>query len=455
MLSARERSLILYFLISDLILLNSSLAFLAGVHYINFWDSLQPFILLNICWFITYLFFINERLFVKKSLFIRFREHAIKFGVYLGIASFLIVLFDFDDLSRFIFFGSTILFFVLHYAISFWHDILIKKRKKGQYYSNVLILGNNESAVEVFKFYRDNPDMGKIVGCLGDEPAGEKRLKELGSIAQLEEMIIKHNCNEVIITLQLTKEKKIKELIDKAEKHGVRPRVVPNYYAMFRRAYEVQSLGKIPILNIREVPIEKYANRFWKRAFDVAFSSAIIILTSPIMLLIAIAIKIESKGPVFYRPLRTGRKSSSFRVYKFRSMRENDDPLHGTKSTVKDDPRVTRVGRFIRKTNLDELPQFFNVLKNQMSVVGPRPHRTNLNRQFQERMSTFMVRHYIKPGITGWAQVNGWRGPTNTKLEYMGRALHDLWYLENWTFTLDLYIIYLTLFGKKVKTNAF
>ena len=136
-------------------------------------------------------------------------------------------------------------------------------------------------------------------------------------------------------------------------------------------------------------------------------------------------------------------------------MKENDDPIHGSLSTTVNDNRVTRIGRIIRKTNLDELPQFINVLKNEMSVVGPRPHRTTLNRKFQETVSTYMVRQYIKPGITGWAQVNGWRGPTETKMQYMGRSLHDLWYIEHWSYWLDLYIIYLTIFGKNVRKNAF
>lgn len=136
-------------------------------------------------------------------------------------------------------------------------------------------------------------------------------------------------------------------------------------------------------------------------------------------------------------------------------MVENSSPQAGMVSTIKNDPRITRVGKFIRKTNLDELPQFFNVLMNQMSVVGPRPHRTNLNKAFQEKVSTYMVRQYIKPGITGWAQVNGWRGPTETKLAYLGRTLHDLWYIEHWSFPLDCYIIFLTLFGNKTRKNAF
>jgi putative colanic acid biosynthesis UDP-glucose lipid carrier transferase len=136
-------------------------------------------------------------------------------------------------------------------------------------------------------------------------------------------------------------------------------------------------------------------------------------------------------------------------------MVQSDDAVSGVQSTVKDDVRITKLGRFIRKTNIDELPQLFNVIRNEMSLVGPRPHRVYLNRDLQQKMRHYMVRHLVKPGITGWAQVNGWRGPTENRLQYMGRTLHDLWYIENWTFWLDLYILFLTIFGRKARKNAF
>jgi putative colanic acid biosynthesis UDP-glucose lipid carrier transferase len=173
------------------------------------------------------------------------------------------------------------------------------------------------------------------------------------------------------------------------------------------------------------------------------------------MLLIAIAIKLDSRGPVFYMPIRLGRRGEEFSLYKFRSMRHHADTELRDLSTLKEDPRVTRVGKFIRKFSLDELPQFINVLLYHMSVVGPRPHRIGLNKILQEKTSNYLVRHYILPGITGWAQVNGWRGPTETRLQSKGRTLHDLWYIEHWTFPLDIYIIFLTIFGKKARKNAY
>ena len=186
-----------------------------------------------------------------------------------------------------------------------------------------------------------------------------------------------------------------------------------------------------------------------------SFSALALFFLAPVFLLIALLIKIDSPGPVFYYPIRIGRGGKPFKLYKFRSMKECDIPSGGTLSTQKDDPRITRVGKFLRKFSLDELPQFINVFLGTMSVVGPRPHRRFLNRQLQESVYKYMIRHYVKPGITGWAQVNGWRGPTDTEEQRKQRTMHDLWYVENWSPLLDLKIIYLTIFSRKAHKSAF
>jgi len=171
-------------------------------------------------------------------------------------------------------------------------------------------------------------------------------------------------------------------------------------------------------------------------SFDVLFSISAILLLMPAFAAIAVAIKLESKGPVFYRPVRIGKRGAEISVFKFRSMRVSTNVEDQKRSTKVGDERITRVGQFIRRYSLDELPQFFNVLLGEMSVVGPRPHRIDLNKRFQQTVQGYLVRQYIKPGITGWAQVNGWRGPTETKYQYYARTLHDLWYIEHWNFAL-------------------
>jgi putative colanic acid biosynthesis UDP-glucose lipid carrier transferase len=192
-----------------------------------------------------------------------------------------------------------------------------------------------------------------------------------------------------------------------------------------------------------------------KTIFDKIFASVVIIVLAPLLLLIALWIKLDSKGPVFYCPVRIGRSGKAFKVYKFRSMWMNDNSTKGTLSTAKDDPRITRIGRILRKYSLDELPQFFNVILGNMSVVGPRPHRRFLDRHLQETVYQYMIRHYVKPGITGWAQVNGWRGPSETDEQKMQRTKHDLFYIEHWSFWFDLKIIFLTVFSSKARSSAY
>ena len=174
----------------------------------------------------------------------------------------------------------------------------------------------------------------------------------------------------------------------------------------------------------------------------------VIVLSFHLFLIIAILIYLDTRGPILYKPIRKGEGGKPFKCYKFRTMSVSDNPLNGTKSTIIDDPRITKIGKFLRKIDLDELPQFYNVLMGDMSVIGPRPHRVHLQNDFRKSVNNYMVRSYIKPGISGWAQVNGWRGPTDTEEQKNERVKHDLWYLENWSFWLDLKIVFLTIFGR-------
>jgi len=196
----------------------------------------------------------------------------------------------------------------------------------------------------------------------------------------------------------------------------------------------------------------KYSNV--KRLFDIFFSIFALVLVSPLLIIIGLLVKLTSKGPVLYVAERVGMGGDIFKMYKFRTMRHSGKSQEAL-STRENDSRITLLGHFLRKTNLDELPQFFNVLKGEMSVVGPRPHRVYLDKKLQDEVDKYMIRRYIKPGITGWAQVNGWRGPTNTEEQKIQRTLHDIWYIKHWSFWLDLKIILLTVIGKKARKNAF
>jgi putative colanic acid biosynthesis UDP-glucose lipid carrier transferase len=211
-----------------------------------------------------------------------------------------------------------------------------------------------------------------------------------------------------------------------ADQQGVRVSLVPSLSGDIDFSIGVQNMDSLPILEVRKIALDKFANAFIKRSFDLLFASAVLILLSPVFILIALLVKFSSPGPVFYKPFRNGQGGSKFTCYKFRTMRSCDDEQGGSRSTVKNDPRITPLGHFLRRYDLDELPQFFNVILGDMSVVGPRPHRVFLNDTLKNVVERYMIRHYVKPGITGWAQVNGWRGPTETNEQRIERIRHDL-----------------------------
>lgn len=450
-----NRALILLFLLIDLLLLSLSLAIVAKLHYNEWLEFNNLFFLLNGIWIATYIFYLDLAFFDIQNTGKRTQGLLRKFFVYVSLGAILIVLFNMDDISRFMFLGSSLGFLVLKFPAAYLYTYLISKREDGPSYRKILVIGAGRVGAAIQTFYRLNPSQGTLIGFLDDVKPKSERFNVLGTLGDFQNVFNHTQFTELIITIDLAEEKKIKTLVNLAEYNGVRPAIVANYYSLFNRNFELKNLAGIPIVNIREVPLDFYIPRFWKRIFDLAFSGFALLVTSPFFLLIAIAIKLDSKGPVFYRPVRIGKNGAQVLIYKFRSMRHSSQPSDGNRSTSVNDDRVTKVGKFIRKYSLDELPQFINVFNGDMSVVGPRPHRVDLDRRFQQIAPSYMVRQYIKPGITGWAQVNGWRGPTETKYQYIARTLHDLWYIEHWNFALDIYIIFLTLFGKNTRKNAF
>jgi len=450
-----SRSLIFLFLLIDLFLLSLSLSILSKLRH-NEWIEINGlFILLNGIWIATYFFYLDLDFFDIQSLGHRTKGLVKKLYVYFSLGAIMIVLLNMDDISRSMFLGSGLIFLVFKFLATFLYTYLISVRQDGPSYKKILVVGAGRVGAAIQTFYQFNPSQGSLVGFLDDIKPKSDRFNVLGTLDEFQDVFNKTPFNEVVITLDLAEEKKIRKIVDLAEYNGARPAIVANYYSLFNRNFELKNLAGIPIVNIREVPLDFYIPRFWKRAFDLAFSSFALLITSPIFLFIAIAIKLDSRGPVFYRPVRIGKNGAQILIYKFRSMRHSSRPADGARSTSVNDDRITKVGRFIRKYSLDELPQFINVFTGDMSVVGPRPHRVDLDKRFQQIAASYMVRQYIKPGITGWAQVNGWRGPTETKYQYIARTLHDLWYIEHWNFALDIYIIFLTLFGKNTRKNAF
>jgi Undecaprenyl-phosphate glucose phosphotransferase len=321
-----------------------------------------------------------------------------------------------------------------------------------------LVAGVGNMAVSVEKNLQDKYNSSRLikgfVKCKNEDCVVEQE-KVVGDISNIHDYLKDNLVDEIVIAIPVKPSKKVKNILAAADYYGVRVKYIPDYQGLFGDKYKITRYGRIEAVNVRQLPLDNAFASFVKNSFDKLFSFMALTMLLPFFLLIALLIKMESPGPVFYCPIRIGKSGRPFKVYKFRSMRQNDSQVGGTLSTAVNDQRITRLGKVLRKYSLDELPQFINVLLGDMSVVGPRPHRSVLNKQFQESEERYMLRHYFKPGITGWAQVNGWRGPTETKEQKSQRTSHDLWYVENWSLMLDFKIVYLTIFSRKTHKSAF
>jgi putative colanic acid biosysnthesis UDP-glucose lipid carrier transferase len=264
-----------------------------------------------------------------------------------------------------------------------------------------------------------------------------------------------NNIREIYSTLSPEQFPYLYTLAHEAERHFIRFRFVPDFRMFVNRQIYIDYLDNIPIISLRSEPLDDIANRIRKRVFDIMFSAFVMVfILSWLIPLLALLVKLESRGPVFFIQHRTGRNNQTFRCLKFRSMYVNNDANH--KQASRNDRRFTKIGRILRKTNLDEMPQFLNVFVGDMSIVGPRPHMLKHTEEYSAIIQKYMIRHFLKPGITGWAQVNGYRGEITEEVHLRKRIEHDIWYMENWSVYLDLRIIFLTVFNTiRGDKNAF
>ena len=323
-------------------------------------------------------------------------------------------------------------------------------RSKGRNLRSLLIVGAGEVGQKFHKSITDNPHFGyKFVGFLDDQLVTSMNGKYLGSIDKLHSILSDRHIDDIIIALPNYATSRLRDVVATCERHTTRIRIIPDYFDFVTSRYNVAMFGDFPIISLREDRLNEFHWRLLKRGFDFAFTSFLFVFVfSWVFPLIAISIKTTSKGPVFFKQERWGRYNKKFITYKFRSMcTESKDTDSSGKyiQASKDDPRITKIGKFLRKTNLDELPQFMNVILGDMSIVGPRPHPIPLNIESRDKVHHYMIRHLVKPGITGWAQVNGFRGETKENGLMQERINHDIWYIENWTFLLDIQIIFLTV----------
>ena len=328
-------------------------------------------------------------------------------------------------------------------------------RTNGYNQKHVLLIGYSRAAEGFIDRVSVNPEWGyHVQGILDDHrPAGfaYKKVQVLGPTNHLEDFLASNTLDEIAITLSIKEYSNLEQIVAACEKSGVHTKFIPDYNNIIPTIPYMEDLQGLPVIHIRHVPLTGVFNATMKRIVDLAGALFGLIVFSPLMLVTALLIKITSPGPVLFSQERIGLHNRPFKMYKFRSMEVQDPGRERSQWTTPHDPRVTPVGRFIRKTSIDEMPQFFNVLIGDMSLVGPRPERPLFVEKFKEEIPRYMIKHQVRPGLTGWAQVNGYRGDTSiTK-----RIEHDLYYIENWSLGFDFKIMFLTVFKGFINKNAY
>lgn len=376
----------------------------------------------------------------------------------IGLMAFILLLYvskesNFSRTMIFIFFLVNVVTEII--VRNILREGLRNMRRNGYNQKHVLLIGYSRAAEQYIDRVKANPEWGYVIrGILADNvPRGTeyRDIKVLGRTENLTIILPENKLDEIIIALGLAEYHKLEHIVSMCEKSGVHTKFIPDYNNIIpTRPYTEDLLG-LPVVNIRRVPLNNVVNAFMKRCVDLFGAVVALIIFSPVMAVTAIVIKATSPGPLIFRQERIGLQNRPFQMYKFRSMIVQDQETEKKGWTTKEDPRVTPIGRFIRKTSIDEMPQLINVLKGDMSLVGPRPERPQFVEKFREEIPRYMVKHQVRPGLTGWAQVNGYRGDTSIKK----RIEYDLYYIENWSLGFDFKILFLTFFKGFINKNAY
>ena len=436
--------------LGDLVLINFS--FLASYHY-KFGSLIKDdryfFLLLifNFIWMFTAfmldLYAIKRLRRVDRILFNLIRACIINV---FALAAILFSLNDDSPFSREHLYYTYIGVFVL---VLLWRYISIKLiflyRRYGYNYDRVLIVGGGDVAKGLHDYFFSDDILGiKLLGIFSDKKLIFKTDISIESIDRIKDFSIENEIDEIYYTLPLTNTEDIQDLVDFADQNLIRFKVIPDFRGFPLRRVNIDFFDNVPVLSFRKEPLKDSISRFLKRLFDIIFSLLVLFfILSWMYPLIGLLIKLFSKGPILFKQKRSGLDNKEFWCYKFRSMSQNVDA--DDKQATKADVRITTIGRFLRKSSLDEFPQFINVLKGDMSIVGPRPHMLKHTEQYSELIKKYMVRQLVKPGITGAAQIRGYRGETKEIEQMEGRVKWDVWYIENWTFFLDINIIFRTV----------
>ncbi len=320
--------------------------------------------------------------------------------------------------------------------------LLSRYRSKGYNQKHVVLIGDGPLAQKYIDTIQKYPRFGITIDGYIGHAQSISSVTYLGTLADVgAKQLAKQGLDEVVVALEYDELTLLPPIISMTEKHGTKTIIIPYFNDYIPSSTTFETIGECKLLNIRSIPLDSPTSALYKRLMDISFAVLLILLTSPIMLAVAIGVKLSSPGPIIFQQTRVGKNKKLFQMYKFRSMRINAQEKTGW--TKSDDPRKTKFGSFIRKTSMDELPQFFNVLKGDMSLIGPRPEIPHFVDQFKETVPLYMLKHLVRPGITGWAQIHGYRGDTSIE----GRIEHDIWYIEHWSIGLDIRILFLTAFG--------
>jgi putative colanic acid biosynthesis UDP-glucose lipid carrier transferase len=446
----------LLFVLWDVVLLNGALLLSFLLRHGN-WDRMdikevQTICLLSNLFWIFILFYKDAFRIIRieriETILIRMMKQIL---IHTALIAMFVGLLQYSEVSRVRLFYFYFIFFVFLFISRVVFMKLMKHiRFKGYNFKNVVIVGANDKGENIRKFLAKDLTYGyRILGFFDDklDPFATISAPILGGFDAIHKYVANGNVDEMYIALHIDNIKTIHELTALCERHMVRIKFIPDFQ-LYTRARKVQITfyGNTPVLMLRKEPLEGMPNLLLKKGFDLIFSFGVIVLIFPWLFpIIVLLIKMDSPGPVFFRQRRSGRDNEEFWCVKFRTMKVNksSDSVQATNG----DSRVTKMGAFMRRTNIDELPQFFNVLWGTMSVIGPRPHMLKHTEQYSELINNYLVRHYAKPGISGWAQVNGFRGETKELIEMKDRVDFDIWYIENWSLLLDIKIIYLTVFN--------
>lgn len=407
-----------------------------------------------------YLFVYNQaKLYTPKRVKRKWTEFFhISYANIIGLAFYLFFLYMMEEtnISR-VFLG---MFTAINIVLSTFARMMIAKilrtiRRRGHNLKHIILVGYSRASEAYIDRIFANPQWGYYIhGILDDSMEIGTRYKKvpiIGKLNQLEEYLTKMSLDEIAITLSINEYENLEKVVKTCEKSGVHTKFIPDYYKFISSRPYTEDLYGLPVINIRNVPLSNTINWVSKRIVDLIGSFIGLLICLIPMIIVAIIIKLSSKGPVIFSQVRVGRNNKPFKMYKFRSMVLQTDEDEAKAWTTNNDPRVTKVGKFIRRTSIDELPQLFNILKGDMSLVGPRPERPQFVEQFKEEIPRYMIKHQVPPGLTGWAQINGYRGDTSiTK-----RIEYDLYYIENWTLGFDFKIMFLTIFKGFINKNAY